>query len=112
MIGDFQSNIVVGSTGITGNLAYISDYSAAGYYGDEASGNFLVLHASVPNVEGVTITGEVVGGIHGQVTLDPDGILISRIASTTQQIRFIASKSGYSSVTKTFDLTGLILAGS
>lgn len=98
----------MGPSGITGKLKYIADYSAA-YGPGEDSGNYLVLHAEVPDTDGVTITSEVIGGVHGPVTLDADGIVISRISNTTQQIRFIASKSGYESVTRTFMLNGLTL---
>lgn len=111
VIGDLQANVSVGSEGIGGTLKFIDDYSAAGYTGDEKSGNFLVVHASVPEVEGVTIVAEIIGGVHGPVTLDPDGILISRISSTTQKIKFTASKNGYPDVTRTFRLNGLRLIG-
>lgn len=110
-IGDFQANVTVGSEGIGGTLKFIDDYTSAGYVGDEASGNYLVVHASVPDVDDVTITAEVIGGVHGPVTLDSDGILIVRIANTTQQIKFIASKDGYADVSRTFRLNGLRLIG-
>lgn len=109
VIGDLQANVSVGSEGIGGTLKFINDYSAAGYTGDEKSGNFLVVHASVPEVEGVTIVAEIIGGVHGPVTLDADGILISRIRSTTQMIKFTASKTGYPDVTRIFRLNGLRL---
>ena len=109
VVSDLQENIVVGTSGITGTLKYVDDYSSA-YSGDQASGNYLVLHYSVPDVEGVTITVEVVNGTNGPSTLDPDGICISRIADkSTQTIRVVASKEGYTSVTKEFSLTGLTL---
>lgn len=42
------------------------------------------------------------------VTLDPDGIVVLRIADkATQTITVVASKEGYESVTKVFTLTGL-----
>lgn len=109
-VGDFQTNVTVGSEGIGGTLKFIDDYTSAGYVGDEASGNYLVVHASVPDVDDVTITAEIIGGNHGPVTLDSDGILIARIASTTQKIKFTASKSGYENVSKTFNLSNLELS--
>lgn len=108
-VDDLQSDITVGSTGISGTLNYIADYTSAGYTGEEASGNYLAIHAEVPDVDGVTITAEIVGGTHGPVTLDSDGILVARIKSTTQKVKFIASKTGYPNVTKTFRLNGLRL---
>ena len=110
VIGDLQSNVTVGENGIDGTLKYISDYSAAGYAGDEAAGHYLVLHAEVPDVDDVTITAEVIGGAHGPVTLDPDGILISYIANNQKKIKITASKTGQKSVTKIYTLNGLTLA--
>lgn len=111
VVGDLQTNVTVGENGVSGKLKYISDYSSAGYTGDEKSGHFLVLHVDVPNVEDVTITAELIGGIHGPVVVDPsDGILISRITSTMQKVKFTATKTGEEPVTKTYMLNGLILA--
>lgn len=107
---DLQTGVVVDNENktIRGTVKYIADYSAAGYTGDEKSGNFLVIHCEVPDVTGVTIKAEVVGGTHGQVTLDEDGILISRITDkNSQTIRVVASKDGYDSVQKTFSLKRL-----
>lgn len=105
---DLQENIVVGNNAIVGTLNYISDYSSA-YGSGEDSGNYIVLHCAA-NVEGATLTAEVVGGVHGPQTLDDDGICIFRIADkSTQTIKVVASKDGYDSATKTFDLTGLTL---
>lgn len=104
---DLEENIVVGTSGITGTLKYVSDYSSA-FSGEQAQGNFLALHYAVPDVEDATITVEVVNGTSGPVTLDPDGLHIARIADkSTQTIKVVASKEGYESVTKTFSLTGL-----
>ena len=108
-VSDLQENIVVGTSGIAGTLKYVADYSSA-FGGDLASGNYLALHFSTPGVEDSTITVEVVNGVSGPVTLDPDGINIARIADkSTQTIRVVASKDGYESVTKVYSLTGLTL---
>ena len=105
---DLQEDIKVESEYIEGTLKYIADYSGAGYTGEEKSGNFVVLHAEVPDVEGVTITAEVVGGVHGPQTLDSDGLCIFRITDkNSQKIRFVASKTGYPSVTKVYSLRPL-----
>jgi len=101
----------VGSTGISGTLKFVADYSSA-YGPGEDSGNYLVLHAEVPDAEGVTITAEVVGGLHGPTTLDESGINIFRITSTEQSVKFVAKKEGYDDVVKTFTLTGLTLNAS
>lgn len=106
---DLEENIVVGTSGITGTLKYVDDYSSA-FGGELASGHYLALHYSTPGVEGATITVEVVNGTSGPVTLDPDGLHIARIADkSTQTISVVASKEGYESVTKVYSLTGLTL---
>lgn len=98
----------MGGEGVTGTLKYIADYSDAGFSGEEASGNFLALHASVPGLEGATITAQVINGVHGPVTLDTDGCIVVRIADkSTQKVQFTASYTGFDDVITTLDLTGL-----
>ena len=103
-VTDLQENIVIGDDTITGTLKYVSDYT--GFSGDASlqTGNFIVLHADVPDVDGVTITVKVTN----PVVLDEDRIAVLRIADkSSQTITVVASKEGYESVTKVFDLTGL-----
>lgn len=105
-VDDFQSDIEIDGTSVSGILNYIDDYSAAGYTGDEASGNYLVLHFSVPEVEDAEIQITTNGRTK---TLDEDGILITHIADKdSQTITVVASKEGYESVTKIYELSGLI----
>lgn len=111
-VSDLQSGITVGSKAISGTLKYVADYSSA-YGAGEDSGNYIVLHAEVPDTEDVTITVEVVNGVHGPQTLDEDGIAICRITDkNSQKIRFVARKTGCEPVTKTFTLRGLTLKSS
>lgn len=101
---DLQSDIEIDGTNISGILNYIDDYSSA-FSGDEASGNYIALHFSVPDVDDVTLTATITN----PVTLDPDGILVGRIRDKdSQTITVVASKEGYESVTKVYDLSGLI----
>lgn len=106
VIGDLQSNIKIGKNSISGFLKYVDDYT--GFSGDAElqTGNYIAVHASVPDVEGVTITAKITN----QVTLDSDGIFVGYITdSSTQTITFTASKEGYATVTKSFTLKGLYL---
>ena len=108
-VDDLQEDIVIGPDGVTGTLKYVADYSSA-YGAGEDSGNYLVIHASTPGVDDSTITVEVVGGVHGPVTLDDDGIAILRITDkSTQTVQVVASKEGYSSDSVTLDLSQLTL---
>lgn len=102
-VSDLQSNVAISGNAITGTLHYIEDYSTA-FSGDEAEGNYLAIHASVPDVDDVTITVKVTN----PVTLDADGICVCRIRDkSTQTITVVASKEGYASVTKVYTLSGL-----
>lgn len=102
-VGDLQSDIVIGNNTITGTLKYVDDYSSA-FSREEASGNYIAIHAEVPGVDDVTITVTVTN----PSTLDSDGICVCRIRDkSTQTITVVASKEGYESVSKVFTLTGL-----
>jgi hypothetical protein len=86
-------------------LKYVTGYQA--YSGDEQNGNFIALHVTVP--EGAVVTGELVNGVHGPVTLDEDRVIIFRITNKdTQKIKFVASQYG-DSTEYVFDLSGLTL---
>ena len=104
-VDDLQENIVVGTNAITGTLKYVADYSSA-FSGDEASGNYIAIKSTA--ISGAVLTAEVVNGVHGEVTLDSDGILVARIANNNQSIRITATIDGQSE-TKTFALTDLVL---
>jgi len=90
--------------GLTGTLKYVDNYT--GFSGDPElqEGNYLVFHAAVPNVEGVTITATM----DNTSTLDEDGIGVFRVRDkSTQTLTIVASKEGFDSVTKVYSLSGL-----
>ena len=102
-VDELQDNIVIGTNAIIGTLKYIDDYSTAFGPGED-SGNYIAIHASVPDVDDVTITVTVTN----PSVLDDDGICVLRIADkSSQTITVVASKEGYSDVTKVYDLSGL-----
>lgn len=103
-ISDLQDNIAIGGDYITGTLKHVTGYT--GYSGDsgEQSGNFIALHASVPELPGATITA----ALNITSTLDEDGIMIGRVANkATQKITFTASAPGFASVSKVYSLKRL-----
>lgn len=115
-VSDLQSNIVISGGSTTGRAISGKSKKVTGYTGfsgdpSEQSGNYLALHCAVPDVEDVTITFELVGGALGHpVTLDSDGLIISRLSDTeTQYIIVTASKTGYATVTQTYSLAGVEL---
>lgn len=82
----------------------MSNYTGFSSKTSEQSGNYIVFHAEVPNVDGVTITAK----ISETSTLDSDGIAVFRIANKdSQTLTVVASKEGYEPVTKVFSLSGL-----
>lgn len=102
-----QSGIKVKKDGIVGTLAYVRGYT--GFSGDiaEQSGHYIALKAE--SADGATIKAQVIGGTHGEVTLDSDRILIARVANNTQSIRFTATKDT-KTATVEYALTDLVLA--
>lgn len=90
--------------GLTGTLKYVDNYT--GFSGDPElqEGNYLVFHAAVPNVEGVTITATM----DNTSTLDEDGIAVFRVRDkSSQTLTIVASKEDCDSVTKVYSLSGL-----
>ena len=108
-VTDLQSDIFIGPEQITGKLKYVTGYT--GFSGDpaEQSGHYLVTHSTA--ADGATIKAELIGGTSGEVTLDEDGILITRVTSNQQKLKITAIKDGSPSAVKIFDLTGLDLEG-
>lgn len=103
-IGDLQSNVSINKNYITGTLKYVDDYTGFSSDPNLQSGNYLVLHAEVPDEDGVKITVKVTN----PVVLDADGIIVLRIADkSSQTVTVVASKEGYDSVTKVFRLNRL-----
>lgn len=106
VISDLQEDIAISSdNAISGILKYVSDYT--GFSSDVSlqSGNYIALHFEVPETDDVTITVTVTN----PTVLDSDGIVVLRIADKdSQTITVVASKEGYDSVTKVYDLTELV----
>lgn len=104
---DLQSDIEISADHkITGTLKKITGWTA--FSGDpaEQSGNYIAVKATA--VEGAVITAEVIGGDHGPVTLDEDGILVARIKNTNQKLQFKAiTTAGIQTIT--YSLSGLTL---
>ena len=105
---DLQENIVVGDDAISGTLLYVDDYSSA-YQPGEDYGNYIALHCEVPDVDDVKISVKVTN----PVTLDADGDVVLRIADKdSQTITVVASKEGYQTTTKVYDLSELVCESS
>lgn len=102
-----QGVTVNGKDSVSGTLKYVTGYT--GFSGDveEQSGHYLVLHATHATAD--SIKAKLHGGKHGEVTLDSDGILVTRVTDpATQTIEFKAVKSGVTS-SVTLSLRDLVL---
>ena len=109
IVTDLQSEVTVSGDTISGTLLYVDGYT--GFSGDETeqSGHYLAVKCTAD--EGDTITLELIGGRHGPVTLDEDGICIIRITDKdAQQLKYTATGTDGSTETKIWKLTGLTLA--
>lgn len=102
---DLQENVEVAED-IKGKLFYVDDYTGFSSNVEEQSGHYIVLKATANNV--ATITGQVVGGTHGAVTLDSDGLIVCRIVSNEQSIKFVAT-TDLETKTITLPLSDLVL---
>ena len=110
-IDQLQTGVAIVGGRIDGTLKYVTDWTEAWGTSGEENGNYLMVHAN-PSVDGATVKAQLIGGIHGQVTLDQDNILITRVTSPSQSIEFIISKEGYDTKTVTYSLKGLTLQDS
>lgn len=104
-VAQLQNNIAIANGEITGELYYVTGYT--GFWPsrpDMQEGNYIALHASVPEVSGCTIKCKLTDW----VTLDADGIVVLRIRDKdTQTITFCAEKEGGVPVYLTLGLSGL-----
>ena len=108
VVGDLQSSVTVSGDTISGTLAYVDDYT--GFSGDpeEQAGHYLAIKATAQ--EGDTIVLDLIGGTHGPVTLDEDGICIIRIRDKdTQKLKYTATGADGTIDERIWNLTGLTL---
>ena len=101
-----QSGVTISDGAITGTLKYVTGYTGFSGAAAEQEGNYLAVKATA--TDGAVITAEVIGGDHGPVTLDDDGILIARIKNTGQALRFRATTEA-GTQTIVYSLSGLTL---
>lgn len=107
-IGELQENVVVGEYNITGTLHHVTGWTA--FSGDpaEQSGNYIALYVDCPGVDGATYKTQVIGGTHGETTLDSDQTCIYRIANRNQKIKVTVEADG-DSYSRTYALGSLTL---
>jgi len=102
-VADLQSNIVVGDGKITGELKYVTGYTGFSGNPEEQSGNYLALHNTTNTGEPIIV--EIIGGFSGPVQLDPDGLIVLKIANNDQVVKVTSGD-----LVKEFSLKELTLA--
>lgn len=85
VITDLQSNVNIKDNEIIGSLKYITDYTGFSSNPEEQNGNYLAIHCT--NNYEAPIFVEIIGGTHGPVQLDSDGIIVLLIRNNEQQIK-------------------------
>lgn len=106
---DLQENIAVANGAVTGNLKYVTGYTA--FSGDEQDGNFLVLKFTNSAADEIWVG--VDPSAHPErpmVKLDPDGINIFRIADNEEQVIKVDVVTGGVHDGFTLDLSELVCA--
>ena len=107
---DLQTGVTVKGGRIAGTLKYVTGYTGFSGLEEEQSGNYLALHAYIPDIEDYTLKVKV-STKAGETTMDDDGLHVLRIRNGVSGLRmtFRASKAGLPDVVRTFDLSGLTL---
>ena len=111
VVADLQKDIVIDDLSVSGSSKYVTGYTGFSSKTEEQSGHYIALRFSVPDMTigtDVTITAT---GSESPATLDSDGILIYRIKDdrSNMTITVVASKDGYTSITKKVDLSKVVL---
>ena len=104
---ELQENVKVSGDKVTGTLLYVTGYTGFSGKTDEQKGNYLAIHATVPDVTGATI--KVVSKSGTKYTVDPsDGLIVLRMVQPLTKLTFEISKDGTPTVIKTFDVSDVV----
>lgn len=108
-VTELQTDVVINDTKITGTLHHVTGYTGFnGSQPEEQEGNYLALKFDTVPSE-TTITVDLVGGTKGPVTLDDDRMIVLRIKNKDSQTVKVTASNKESTLSKTYDLTGLTL---
>lgn len=107
-VNELQSDVVVADDEVTGTLKYVDGYVDFSSNTSEQSGNYLALKIEVEPAEAKTVV-ELVGGTKGPVTLDDDMNIVLLIKNKDTQSIKVTTTHNKESITKTYDLSKLVL---
>ena len=106
-----QEDIEIGSDGVTGTSKYVTGYTEYSPGNVEwQEGNFLALHFDAPGSQSISV--QLVGGHKGPQNLDPDGLVVCRIAINEQYIIVVADYGTLGILIKEIPLDSRTLATS
>ncbi len=108
LVSDIQSNVSVSGDRITGTLLYLDSGNIASYWG---AGNFLVLKfANIPATATSVLVGMNPSQSSGLVEIinDPDKNGVFKVTDNTTQKFKVVTTDGTETVTKEYDLSGLV----
>lgn len=111
VVGDLQEGVAVTDGVVTGTSKYVTGYTGFSSKKAEQKGHYVALRFFVPNMTIGTDVTITVTGSESPATLDADGILIYRIKDDKSNLMLtaVATKDGYTSITKKYDLSKMIL---
>ena len=109
---EFQSGLVVDNTNLTisGTLYNVTGFTAYSEDVADQDGNFMILKIEA-NPSDADIVYQVINGQSegSQVPPDANGIAVIKVADAeNEQLKVIASKNGYETLTYVYSLTGLV----
>ena len=107
-VADLQDSLTVSGTRISGNLAFIDDYT--GFSSDVSlqEGHYMALKFTAPEDSITTI--QMIGGevVRDPVQLDQDMNAVLRVADPEhQKLKVVVKKDGFEDLVTEYSLTGL-----
>lgn len=110
-VANLQEGVTIEDGFVLGKSKYVTGYTGFSGTKAEQKGNYVALHFGVPDMTIGTDVTITVQGSQDPSPLDADGILVYRIKDDRSNlvITVVASKDGYTSITKKFDLSKLTL---
>ena len=114
LVSELQSDVTVSDTGITGTLAYVTDYTGFSSDPELQSGNFIALKISDVDPTAVSVKGGIVPSSIGadlvEMIDDPDQNIVLRVTNKgTQKATFVQKDADGNELKQEFALSGLTL---
>lgn len=114
LVSELQSDVAITSTGVTGTLAYVTDYTGFSSDPELQSGNFIALKISDVDSKAVSVKGGIVPSAIGmdlvEMINDPDQNIVLRVTDKgVQKATFVQKDADGNELKQEFALSGLTL---